>query len=103
MSDMGNQNKWSSLVGEDENEDDEEDVHVCGGCKQQFTKIEIFVAHKRECKAKKRRKAAADSNSRVSIIVDLGKEVSSSKSVHCEVFNFKHVGFHGCDTNPQQE
>ena len=83
MSDVGNEHKWASLVGADVNEDDDEeeddDVHVCGGCKQQFSKIDIFVSHKKECKAKNRKKAVAKSDNRVSVIVDLGgKEAGSS-------------------------
>ena len=87
-------NKFDSLVGANDNDDDDEeddDVHVCGGCKKQFSKIEFFVSHKRECKAKKRKKAVTNSNSRVSVIVDLGKEVCSSKSVNSSV-EFKHIG-----------
>ena len=87
-------NKFDSLVGANDDDDDDEeddDVHVCGGCKKQFSKIEIFVSHKRECKAKKRKKAVTNSNSRVSVIVDLGKEVCSSKSVNLLV-EVKHTG-----------
>ena len=79
MTDAGDESKWAALVGDnDEDEDDDDDdVHVCGGCKEQFSKVEVFVAHKRECKAKKRRrKAEANSSGRVSVIVDLGKEVT---------------------------
>ena len=78
MTDAGDESKWAALVGDNEEgeEDDDDDVHVCGGCKEQFSKVEVFVAHKRECKAKKRRKADANSSGRVSVIVDLGKEVT---------------------------
>ena len=88
MSDAGNQSKWDSLVGSDgiggDEDDEDDDVHVCGGCKQQFSKIEVFVSHKRECRAKKRKKAEANSSSRVSVIVDLGKEVGYSYDVNLE-------------------
>ena len=85
MTDAGDESKWAALVGDNEegdgdDDDDDDDVHVCGGCKEQFSKVEVFVAHKRECKAKRRRKA--DANSRVSVIVDLGKEVTISSSLN---------------------
>ena len=86
MTDAGDESKWAALVGDNEEGDgdedeDDDDVHVCGGCKEQFSKVEVFVAHKRECKAKRRRKADANSSSRVSVIVDLGKEVTTSSSL----------------------
>ena len=28
---------------------DEEDVFQCGKCKKQFTSLEVFVTHKKEC------------------------------------------------------
>ena len=74
MTDAGDESKWAALVGDNDEDEDDDDVHVCGGCKEQFSKVEVFVAHKRECKGKTKRRKA--DSSRVSVIVDLGKEVT---------------------------
>ena len=30
----------------------DEDIHICGSCKGQFTNLDEFILHKRQCKAR---------------------------------------------------
>ena len=55
----------SSVVAADESEEDD-DVHLCGGCKQEFNSYTLFKKHKKVCQARKIKtkssRSAADSN-----------------------------------------
>merc|ERR550519_1072366 len=55
------ENKKQELIDEDE-ASDEEDIHLCGRCKQKFTNIDSFLDHRKKCsmKSKKARIIEAD-------------------------------------------
>ena len=47
----------------DQNESsEEEDVHLCGGCKKQFTSYTMFKSHKKSCPARKSKSKVGESN-----------------------------------------
>ena len=49
--------------GEQHNESsEEEDVHLCGGCKKQFTSYTMFKSHKKSCSARKSKSKVGESN-----------------------------------------
>ena len=41
---------------------EEEDVHLCGGCKKQFTSYTLFRSHKKTCPARKTKSKVGESN-----------------------------------------
>ena len=41
---------------------EEEDVHLCGGCKKQFTSYTMFRSHKKSCPARKSKSKVGESN-----------------------------------------
>ena len=45
----------SQFRSPEESSDEEDDIHVCGNCKRQFTKIEVFSEHKRSCVRQKKK------------------------------------------------
>ena len=42
----------------DEESSEEEDVHLCGGCKEQFNSYTVFTKHKKTCPARKQKSKA---------------------------------------------
>jgi len=56
-----NQAETDNKLEEDSSED--EDVHLCGGCKEQFRSYAIFTKHKKTCPARKQRSKLGKSNS----------------------------------------
>ena len=41
---------------------EEEDVHLCGGCKKQFTSYTLFRSHKKTCPSRKTKSKVGESN-----------------------------------------
>ena len=39
----------------------DDDIHICGSCKGQFTNLDEFITHKRQCKARAELTAKASS------------------------------------------
>ena len=46
----------SNAVNEDKYEnnysDNEEDIHICGKCRQEFTRYDLFILHKKSCSSR---------------------------------------------------
>ena len=46
--------------------EEEEDIFLCGGCKQEFNSFSVFSSHKKKCVARKNRKSTPNTNNGVS-------------------------------------
>ena len=73
----------------------DEDIHICGSCKGQFTNLDEFILHKRQCKARLEQATKASSGNISTTVPNqetIPENLSSqgmSSNIKCQYFSLK--------------